>query len=100
MNFNTTLIQLLFFYFIGPLPIQDLRAEIDEKTWMVEVSWIPENASTQDTYRVQYHEVEATIGGDSNVLTTNKTRVIFYIFDVMVFFNENQGIPFRFQNNY
>ncbi|XP_008203382.1 tyrosine-protein phosphatase 10D isoform X5 [Nasonia vitripennis] len=60
---------------LRPLPVRDLRAEIDEKTWMVEVSWSPENTSTQDTYRVEYHEVEATIGGDSNVLTTNKTKI-------------------------
>lgn len=42
---------------------------------MVEVSWSPDPLSTQDSYKVQYHEVEATIGGDSNVLITNKTRV-------------------------
>ena len=63
-----------------PLPVRDLRAEIDEKTWMVEVSWSPENISTQDSYRVEYHEVEATIGGDSNVLATNKTRVSKRVF--------------------
>ncbi|KAJ8675823.1 hypothetical protein QAD02_011609 [Eretmocerus hayati] len=60
---------------LRPLPVRDLRAEVDDKTWMVEVSWTPENISTQDTFRVQYHEVEATIGGDSNVLLTNKTKI-------------------------
>jgi len=48
---------------------------IDEKTGMVEVSWSPENSSTQDSYKLQYHEVETTIGGDSNTLTTDKTKV-------------------------
>ncbi|XP_051172997.1 tyrosine-protein phosphatase 10D-like isoform X1 [Leptopilina boulardi] len=60
---------------LKPLPVRDLRAEIDERTWMVEVSWTPENSSTQDSYKLQYHEVESTIGGDSNSLITDKTRV-------------------------
>jgi hypothetical protein len=48
---------------------------IDEKTGMIEISWNPENSSTQDSYKLQYHEVETTIGGDSNTLTTDKTKV-------------------------
>lgn len=52
---------------------------IDEKTGMVEVSWSPENSSTQDSYKLQYHEVETTIGGDSNTLTTEKTKVLWII---------------------
>lgn len=55
--------------------MRDLSAVIDEKTGMVEVSWHPENSSTQDSYKLQYHEVETTIGGDSNMLTTDKTKV-------------------------
>ncbi|KOX75253.1 Tyrosine-protein phosphatase 10D [Melipona quadrifasciata] len=47
---------------LKPLPVRDLRAVIDEKTGMVEVSWHPENSSTQDNYKLQYHEVETTIG--------------------------------------
>ncbi|XP_071875823.1 protein tyrosine phosphatase 10D isoform X5 [Bombus fervidus] len=60
---------------LKPLPVRDLRTVIDEKTGMVEVSWHPENSSTQDSYKLQYHEVETTIGGDSNMLTTDKTKV-------------------------
>lgn len=63
------------------MPVRDLSAVIDEKTGMVEVSWHPENSSTQDSYKLQYHEVETTIGGDSNMLTTDKTKVwerLFY----------------------
>ncbi|XP_043262139.1 tyrosine-protein phosphatase 10D isoform X2 [Colletes gigas] len=60
---------------LKPLPVRDLRAVTDEKTNMVEVSWLPENSSTQDSYKLQYHEVETTIGGDSNTLTTDKTKV-------------------------
>ncbi|XP_066583750.1 tyrosine-protein phosphatase 10D isoform X2 [Prorops nasuta] len=58
-----------------PLPVRDLQAVMDDRTGLVEVSWNPENSSTQDGYKLQYHEVETTIGGDSNVLTTDKTRV-------------------------
>lgn len=68
--FFTTLLTIL-----EPLPVRDLSAVIDEKTGMVEVSWQPENSSTQDSYKLQYHEVETTIGGDSNMLTTDKTKV-------------------------
>ncbi|KAG7207331.1 hypothetical protein KM043_008998 [Ampulex compressa] len=60
---------------LRPLPVRDLRAVIDERTGMVEVSWRPENSSTQDNYKLQYHEVETTIGGDSNTLTTDKSKV-------------------------
>lgn len=60
---------------LKPLPVKDLAAEVDEKSGMVEVYWNPENSSTQDSYRLQYHEVETTIGGDSNVLITDKTKV-------------------------
>ncbi|KAI4503635.1 hypothetical protein M0802_001038 [Mischocyttarus mexicanus] len=60
---------------LKPLPVRDLRADVDERTSMVEVSWNPENGSTQDSYKLQYHEVETTIGGDSNTLTIDKTRV-------------------------
>lgn len=61
---------------LKPLPVRDLRAEIDERTGMVEVSWNPENSSTQDSYKLQYHEVETTIGGDSNTLPLlDKMRV-------------------------
>ncbi|XP_011298900.1 tyrosine-protein phosphatase 10D isoform X2 [Fopius arisanus] len=61
---------------LRPLAVRDLRAEIDEKTGMLEVSWGPDNTSTQDSYKLQYHEVETTsITGDSNTLATDKTRV-------------------------
>ncbi|XP_014224112.1 tyrosine-protein phosphatase 10D isoform X1 [Trichogramma pretiosum] len=60
---------------LKPLAVRDLHAEVDEKTGMVEVSWIPDNSSTQDSYKIEYHEIEGTIGGDGNVLITNKTRI-------------------------
>ncbi|XP_063992532.1 tyrosine-protein phosphatase 10D isoform X1 [Diachasmimorpha longicaudata] len=61
---------------LRPLPVRDLRAEIDEKTGMLEVSWRPDNSSTQDSYKLQYHEVETTsITGDSNSLATDKTKI-------------------------
>ncbi|XP_015117197.1 tyrosine-protein phosphatase 10D isoform X2 [Diachasma alloeum] len=61
---------------LRPLPVRDLRAEIDEKTGMLEVSWRPDNSSTQDSYKLQYHEVETTsITGDSNSLAIEKTKI-------------------------
>ncbi|XP_012279884.1 tyrosine-protein phosphatase 10D isoform X2 [Orussus abietinus] len=59
---------------LKPLPVRDLVAEIDDKTGMVEVSWSPDNSSIQDSYKLLYHEVETSIG-DSNTLTTEKTRI-------------------------
>ena len=61
--------------FVEPLPVKNLSAVVDDK-WMVEVSWTPDSTSTQDSYKLQYHEVETTIGGDSNILMTNKTKVV------------------------
>jgi len=71
----TLIIYIFNLLFAEPLPVRDLRAVIDEKTGMVEVSWNVESSSTQDSYKLQYHEVETTIGGDSNTLTTDKTKV-------------------------
>ncbi|XP_034944437.1 tyrosine-protein phosphatase 10D isoform X2 [Chelonus insularis] len=61
---------------LKPLPVRDLRASIDDR--MLEVSWKPDNTSTQDSYRLEYHEVDSitSISGDSNSLTTEKTNVI------------------------
>ncbi|XP_072759722.1 proto-oncogene tyrosine-protein kinase ROS-like isoform X2 [Anoplolepis gracilipes] len=72
---------------LKPLPVYDLRAidekavydyrTIDEEADQVRVVWTPESSSIQDSYKLQYHEVETTIGGDSNTLTiNNKTKVI------------------------
>lgn len=71
--------------------MRDLSAVIDEKTGMVEVSWHPENSSTQDSYKLQYHEVETTIGGDSNMLTTDKTKV----WERLFYFNKCKSIEIR-----
>lgn len=79
-------------FFLEPLPVRDLRAVIDEKTSMVEVSWSPENSSTQDSYKLQYHEVETTIGGDSNTLTTDKTKVNIFP-TIMLIKNILQELP-------
>ncbi|XP_044592412.1 tyrosine-protein phosphatase 10D isoform X1 [Cotesia glomerata] len=59
---------------LKPLPVRDLRASIDER--MLEVSWRPDNASIQDSYRLEYHEVDTASSGDSNTLTIEKTRVV------------------------
>ncbi|XP_044018714.1 tyrosine-protein phosphatase 10D isoform X2 [Aphidius gifuensis] len=61
---------------LKPLSVRNLSANIDDKSGMLEVSWEPENSSIQDSYKLQYHEVETTsITGDSNTLTTDKTII-------------------------
>ncbi|XP_072759919.1 tyrosine-protein phosphatase 10D-like [Anoplolepis gracilipes] len=60
---------------LKPLPIHDLRVVINKKTNPVEVSWTPNNFSTQDSYKLRYNELETTIGGDSDTLMTNETKV-------------------------
>ncbi|XP_046489703.1 tyrosine-protein phosphatase 10D isoform X2 [Neodiprion pinetum] len=59
---------------LEPLPVRDLRAVTDEQTGMVEVSWTPNNASTQDSYKLSYDEVER-LTGDTTSLTVDKTKV-------------------------
>ncbi|XP_072759443.1 protein sevenless-like isoform X2 [Anoplolepis gracilipes] len=59
---------------LKPLSVYDLRA-IDTGTGLIQVLWTSMSFSIQDSYKLQYHEVETTIGGDSNILTTNKTKV-------------------------
>ncbi|XP_072759726.1 uncharacterized protein [Anoplolepis gracilipes] len=59
---------------LKPLPVYDLKT-IDEEAGQVTVVWTPKSFSTQDSYKLQYHEVETTIGDDTNTLTTDKTKV-------------------------
>lgn len=59
---------------LKPLPVLSLQAKIDER--MLEVSWRPDNASTQDSYRLSYHEVDSTaISIDSSTLITASPKI-------------------------
>ncbi len=55
---------------LKPLPVQHLRTSTDDKTGIVTLTWSPNDNSTQDEYRISYHEVDIPANGDS--MTTDK----------------------------
>lgn len=57
-----------------PLPVINMRSRVDPTNGNVIVSWMPSNSSTQDSYKVSYHEVE-TFTGDSSTVTTDQTEI-------------------------
>ncbi|XP_038120480.1 tyrosine-protein phosphatase 10D isoform X6 [Culex quinquefasciatus] len=57
---------------LKPLPVKNLYSYTDSKTGILTISWIPDNASTQDEYKISYHELE-TNNGDSSTMNTDKT---------------------------
>ena len=58
---------------LKPLPIRRLRSFTDEKTGIITILWEPDPSSTQEEYKIVYHEVE-TINGDSSTMNTDKTE--------------------------
>ncbi|XP_069691312.1 tyrosine-protein phosphatase 10D isoform X2 [Periplaneta americana] len=56
---------------LKPLPVQNLQARMDEKTGYVKLDWRPDNASSQEGYKVSYHEVES-FNGDNNSVFVDK----------------------------
>lgn len=57
-----------------PLPVLNMRPETDEKNSIINISWTPNPESTQEGYKVSYHEVESA-AGDSSTISTNKTKI-------------------------
>ncbi|KAG4079096.1 hypothetical protein HA402_001067 [Bradysia odoriphaga] len=57
---------------LRPLKVINLRAFTDNKSGYVTLTWDPDKNSTQDEYKISYHEVE-TFNGDSSTMNTNKT---------------------------
>ena len=57
-----------------PLPVLDLKVNQNLETGQVELSWQPNNASLQDSYKIVYQEVEA-FNGDARTLVTGDTRM-------------------------
>lgn len=57
---------------LKPLPIRNLYSYTDSKTGVITISWIPDDTSTQDEYKISYHELE-TNNGDSSTMNTDKT---------------------------
>ncbi|XP_032296419.1 tyrosine-protein phosphatase 10D isoform X2 [Drosophila virilis] len=58
---------------LRPLPVRNLRSFNDDKTNTMIITWEADAASTQDEYRIVYHELE-TFNGDTSTLTTDRTR--------------------------
>ncbi|XP_077287900.1 protein tyrosine phosphatase 10D isoform X2 [Arctopsyche grandis] len=59
---------------LKPLPVHSLKSHVNEDS-NLEVVWTPSNISTQDSYKVNYHEVE-TFTGDSNTVVTENPQII------------------------
>ncbi|XP_048512259.1 tyrosine-protein phosphatase 10D isoform X3 [Athalia rosae] len=59
---------------LEPLPVKNLRAVTDEKSGKVEVSWSPDNSSTQDSYKLFYVEVDKLTADDSTLFIVDKPR--------------------------
>ncbi|XP_072759730.1 proto-oncogene tyrosine-protein kinase ROS-like [Anoplolepis gracilipes] len=95
---NTTSLPTRKSVTLKPLPVYDLRA-IDEEADQVTVVWTPESSSIQDSYKLQYHEVETTIGGDSNTLTTNITKVSLTLLPGRNYFIIVQAISNKAESN-
>nr|XP_040229845.2 tyrosine-protein phosphatase 10D isoform X2 [Anopheles coluzzii] len=57
---------------LKPLPVKQLQSYTDSKTGVITISWKPDELSTQDEYRISYHELE-TNNGDSSTMSTNQT---------------------------
>ncbi|XP_055611561.1 tyrosine-protein phosphatase 10D isoform X3 [Uranotaenia lowii] len=57
---------------LKPLPVKNLNAFTDSKTGVITISWLPDDESTQDEYKISYHELE-TNNGDSSTMNTDKT---------------------------
>ncbi|XP_073996604.1 protein tyrosine phosphatase 10D isoform X2 [Rhodnius prolixus] len=58
---------------LKPLPVKELKSEIDNKTNDVTLTWRPDNSSFQDEYKISYTEV-GVLNGDTNTMVTDKTE--------------------------
>jgi len=51
-----------------PLPVRELRQEVDSETSEIKLIWDPNPESQQDSFKVEYHELE-TFNGDSSSIS-------------------------------
>jgi len=51
-----------------PLPVRELRQEMDIETKEIKLVWEPNAESQQDSFKIEYHELE-TFNGDSSSIT-------------------------------
>lgn len=58
---------------LKPLPVNNLEV-VDDLNGIVTIMWSPDVQSTQDEYRISYHEVDSSSNGDSSTMSTDVTR--------------------------
>ena len=58
---------------IKPLSVLSLRSVTNNKSGVVSISWEPDNSSTQEEYKVSYHDMEG-FNDDASTMYTNKTN--------------------------
>ncbi|KAG5683461.1 hypothetical protein PVAND_012739 [Polypedilum vanderplanki] len=58
---------------LKPLPVKNLEV-VDESNGVVTIMWTPDEQSTQDEYRISYHEVDGNSNGDSSTMNTESIR--------------------------
>jgi len=54
-----------------PLPVKELRQEVEEETGDIKLIWDPNPESQQDSFKVEYHELE-TFNGDSSSISVSQ----------------------------
>lgn len=60
---------------LKPLPVTRLTADRNDETGLVTLRYEGHPSSTQEEYRISYHEVE-TLNGDTSIMGTDKTTYI------------------------
>ncbi|XP_075214257.1 protein tyrosine phosphatase 10D isoform X3 [Lycorma delicatula] len=60
---------------LKPLPVQELTSVIDDHTGDVTVTWVPDNSSIQEVFKVSYSEVEI-VNGDSNTVYASENKQV------------------------
>ncbi|RZF35702.1 hypothetical protein LSTR_LSTR009570 [Laodelphax striatellus] len=61
---------------LKPLPVRDLQSVVDEHTGDVTVTWVPDNASYQEIYKVSYAEVEILNGDSFSMFTQESSQIL------------------------
>ncbi|XP_070491352.1 tyrosine-protein phosphatase 10D isoform X3 [Chironomus tepperi] len=60
---------------LKPLPVNNLEV-VDDSNGIITIMWSPDTQSTQDEYRISYHEVDGSSNGDSSSMNTDVTRYV------------------------
>ncbi|KAL5277336.1 hypothetical protein ACFFRR_002529 [Megaselia abdita] len=57
---------------LRPLPVKNLQSYLDDRGNTINITWESQISSTQDEYKISYHEVES-YNGDASTMNTNET---------------------------